>query len=162
MKRFLMLVGVAVVAAAMYVAASPASPQASGPTAKQFNALKKQVATLSKNLKALKKDETQVKGAAAAAVGYIGLCFLTNTTSSATIAALPVSQFGSTTGAGYAFGTAGAPTSVRTALDVAPLGAPQYYLQEVNASCMSGTSALRHGAAQMGGNRLRLWVERSR
>ena len=40
MKRFLMLVGVAVVAAAMYVAASPASQQSRGPTLKQFNALK--------------------------------------------------------------------------------------------------------------------------
>jgi hypothetical protein len=38
MKRFLLLVGVAVVAAAMYVAASPASQQSSGPTAKQFKA----------------------------------------------------------------------------------------------------------------------------
>jgi hypothetical protein len=56
MKRFLMLVGVAVVAAAMYVAASPASQQAKGPTAKQFNALKKQVATLSKNLKTAQSD----------------------------------------------------------------------------------------------------------
>jgi hypothetical protein len=44
MKRFLMLVGVAVVAAAMYVAASPASQQAKAPTEKQFLALKKQVA----------------------------------------------------------------------------------------------------------------------
>lgn len=52
MKRFLMLVGVAVVAAAMYVAASPASQQSKGPTAKQFNALKKQVTSLSKSLKA--------------------------------------------------------------------------------------------------------------
>jgi hypothetical protein len=51
MKRFLMLVGVAVVAAAMYVAASPASQQSAGPTAKQFNALKKQVAALSKTVK---------------------------------------------------------------------------------------------------------------
>ena len=39
MKRFLMLVGVAVVAAAMYVAASPASQQSKGATVKQFNAL---------------------------------------------------------------------------------------------------------------------------
>ena len=53
MKRFLMLVGVAAVAAAMYVAASPASQQSRGPTLKQFNALKKQVATLNKKLKAV-------------------------------------------------------------------------------------------------------------
>ena len=55
MKRFLMLVGVAVVAAAMYVAASPASQQA-GPTAKQFAALKKQVAALSKKVKSTQTD----------------------------------------------------------------------------------------------------------
>jgi hypothetical protein len=55
MKRFLMLVGVAVVAAAMYVAAATGSQQASGPTAKQFKALKAQVASLSKSEKALKK-----------------------------------------------------------------------------------------------------------
>jgi hypothetical protein len=55
MKRFLMLVGVAAVAAAMYVAAAPGSQQASGPTAKQFKALKAQVASLNKSEKALKK-----------------------------------------------------------------------------------------------------------
>ena len=54
MKRFLMLVGVAVVAAAMYVAASPAIQQSKGPTAKQFKALKAQVASLSKTVKAVK------------------------------------------------------------------------------------------------------------
>ena len=52
-----MLVGVAVVAGAMYVAASPASRQAAAPSARQFAALKKQVAGLSKTLKALTKDE---------------------------------------------------------------------------------------------------------
>ena len=45
MKRFLMLVGVAAVAAAMYVAARRRVSSREGPTAKQFNALKKQVAT---------------------------------------------------------------------------------------------------------------------
>src|SRR5690348_5206194 len=56
MKRFLMLVGVAVVAAAMYVAASPASQQAKAPTVKQFKALKAQVATLAKKLKTTQND----------------------------------------------------------------------------------------------------------
>jgi outer membrane murein-binding lipoprotein Lpp len=56
MKRFLMLVGVAVVAAAMYVAASPASQQSSGPTAKQFKALKAQVAALSKKVKTTQNE----------------------------------------------------------------------------------------------------------
>src|SRR4051812_40212735 len=58
MKRFLMFVGVAVVAAAMYVAASPASQQSRGPTAKQFRALKAQVAAQGKTLKALKAFAT--------------------------------------------------------------------------------------------------------
>lgn len=51
MKRFLMLVGVAAVAGVMYVAAASGSQQSSGPTAKQFKALKTQVAALSKKLK---------------------------------------------------------------------------------------------------------------
>src|SRR5690242_18932992 len=69
MKRFLMLVGVAVVAAAMYVAAGTASQQSRGPTAKQFNALKAQVATLGKKLKATKAE-------ADAAVGFIAECLV--------------------------------------------------------------------------------------
>ena len=55
MNRFLMLVGVAVVAAAMYVAASPASQQSKGPSAKQFIALKKTVTAQGKKLKTLKE-----------------------------------------------------------------------------------------------------------
>ena len=62
MKRFMLLVGVAVVAAAMYVAASPASQQASGPSAKQFAALKKQVASLSKSLKTVKAEANDADG----------------------------------------------------------------------------------------------------
>ena len=53
MKRFLMLVGVGVVAAAMYVAAGTASQQSRGPTMKQFKALKAQVAAQGKKLKAV-------------------------------------------------------------------------------------------------------------
>jgi hypothetical protein len=52
MKRFLMLVGVAAVAGAMYVAAASGSQRSAGPTAKQFAALKKQVAALQKKEKA--------------------------------------------------------------------------------------------------------------
>src|SRR5205807_6522662 len=53
MKRFLMLVAVATVAGAMYVAASPASQQSRGPTERQFLALKKQVTAQGKLLKAV-------------------------------------------------------------------------------------------------------------
>ena len=54
----------------------PGGRQATGPTARQFAALKKQVALLNKKLTALTKDEKVVKTAARAAVVYIGACFL--------------------------------------------------------------------------------------
>ena len=53
MARFLMLLGVAAVAGAMYVAAASGSQQSAGVTTKQFQALKKQVATLNTTVKAL-------------------------------------------------------------------------------------------------------------
>lgn len=162
MKRFLMLVGVAVVAGAMYVAASPASQQAKVPTARQFNALKKQVKTLGKNLKALKADEAQVKEAAAAAVGYIGSCFL-NSDGSA-IAVLTVGQFGNTT-SGFLYGANGSFATPRTALDIsAPSSSPLVHqLQEVNPSCTgSTTTALRHSARRLNGKLVQLWAARGR
>jgi len=147
MKRFLMLVGVAVVAAAMYVAASPASQQSRGPTLKQFNALKKQVATLNKTLKSVRSE-------ADAAVGIIGACYLhQNSDGTVGFNFMPVSQR-----TGYLFGTApGTPT---TALDVAT-SSPQAYLQEMDPQCAT-VSALRHGAIRSGGSRVQHWAERTR
>ena len=153
MKRFLMLVGVAAVAGAMYVAASPASQQAKGPTLKQFNALKKQVATLSKQIK------TVVKPEADAAVAIIGACYLKdNGNGTASFLVMPVSQRGNSS-AGYLFGTSvtNAPT---TALDEVASG-PQAYLQEVDPQCAT-TSFLRHGAIRSGSSRVQHWVERAR
>jgi hypothetical protein len=153
MKRFLMLVGVAVVAAAMYVAASPASQQSAGPTAKQFNALKKQVASLSKKLKSVKSE-------ADAAVGIIGACYLhQNADGTVGFTVMPVSQFGDTT-TGFLFGTSGSPGAARTALDVAT-SSPQAYLQEVDPQCAT-VSALRHGALHSGSSLLQRWAERIR
>ncbi|HZT93150.1 MAG TPA: hypothetical protein VE985_01565 [Gaiellaceae bacterium] len=140
MKRFLMLVGVAVVAAAMYVAASPASQQSTGPSAKQFNALKKQFT-------ALKKDEGQVKKAAAEAVGFLQKCFL-----STSAGVVPVSRLGNTTGTGttgYFYGTLPAASSVVAAIDVTPSGGtPGAYLQAVDPSCVNA-SALKHAAGML-------------
>jgi outer membrane murein-binding lipoprotein Lpp len=133
MKRFLMLVGVAVVAGAMYVAASPASQQSSGPTAKQFKALKKQVAALSKKVKTVQNDVDAV------AIAYIH-CSLPSE--------IGISQRGNST-AGYLFGdsTASAPT---TALDLAS-ASPTYVLTPYNASdanCQQLIGAvLRHHSA---------------
>src|SRR6476661_2165702 len=154
MKRFLMLVGVAVVAAAMYVAASPASQQSRGPTLKQFNALKKQVATLNKKLKTVGSE-------ADAAVGIIGACYLhQNSDGTVGFNFMPVSQFGNST-QGYLFGTPpNTGTSTRSALDV-NAASPQAYLQEMDPQCAT-VAALRHGAMRSGSSRVQHWAERTR
>jgi hypothetical protein len=150
MQRFLIFVGVAVVAAAMYVAASPASQQAKGPSAKQFKALQKQVA-------ALKKDETSVKKLTVALAEIVGGCYLD---SSSNLLTLPVSDFGTAT-SGFVFGppnsTAG--QIARSALDVNP-SSPSENLQEVNTTCLS-SSGLKHGTGRGGVTRLRLWAART-
>jgi len=152
MQRFLIFVGVAVVAAAMYVAASPASQQAAAPSAKQFKTLQKQVA-------ALKKDETAVKKLTIALADIVGSCYLD---SKGNIVTLPVSQFGSTT-TGFYFGNAGTtPTTMttRTALDI-NAASPTADLQEVSPSCLSA-SGLKHGTGRAGVSRLRLWTGHTR
>ena len=154
MKRFLMLVGVAAVAAAMYVAASPASQQSKGPTLKQFNALKKQVANLSKSLKAVKAD-------ASAAVGIIGACYLhENSDGTIGFTVMPVSRLGNSS-TGYEFGTPGVGTpTATTALDEVT-SSPQAYLQEVTPDCAT-VSALKRGAVRSGSSRVQHWAERTR
>ena len=150
MKRFLMLVGVAVVAGAMYVAASPASQQAKSPTAKQFNALKKQVATLS-------KTETSVKKLATAEAALLTACMKI---------AVPVNQFGDPDGSGsgtkqgYDYGktafpgTAGPTTGFfTTGLDVSSTSDTNaVWFTGGDASCGTalGESTLRHAAAKAG------------
>jgi outer membrane murein-binding lipoprotein Lpp len=149
MKRFLMLVGVAVVAAAMYVAAGSASQQSRGPTMKQFKALKKQVATLNKTLKAVKSE-------ADAALGIIGTCYLhQNTDGTVGFTAMPVSQFGSTS-VGFLYGTSTAASSTRSALDIAT-SSPQAYLQQVDPQCAT-VNGLRRTAVRSGASRLRRWA----
>lgn len=82
MRRFLMLVSVAAVAAAMYVAASSASQVSKGPTAKQFSALKKQVAGLSKQVKTLNTETGAV-------IGVLAACMQ---------GAVPINEFGDPSG----------------------------------------------------------------
>jgi hypothetical protein len=149
MNRFLLLVGVAVVAAAMYVAASPAGQQ-STPTARQFNALKKQVATLS-------KTETAVKKLAVAEGVLLTACMKI---------AVPINQFGDPLGAGsgtkqgydYGFttfpGTPGPTTGIfTTGLDVtAKTDAGAVWFTGGDSTCGTalGQSALGHAAAKAG------------
>ena len=161
MKRFMLLVGVAAVAGAMYVAAAPGSRQASPPSARQFAALKKQVASLNTKLKALTKDEKAVKRAAVAAVEYIGACFLD---SNGNIENLQVNDFGTTT-AGFLFGAPGAgagdAAAARSALDVNVAGTtPLAYLQEVTPSCVTGAAAASPARSSLA--RVHLWAESTR
>lgn len=138
MKRFLMLVGVAVVAAAMYVAASPASQQSKGPSAKQFKALEKKVTSLTKELKTVKPE-------ADISASYLLSCLLSVSGSTVTINVMPVSQFGNNT-SGFMFGTTGS-NAPRSALDE-NTSSPTAFLQEVASSCLSG-SALKHRLAHL-------------
>jgi hypothetical protein len=155
MRRFLMLVGVAAVAGAMYVAAAPGSRQALPPTAKQFAALKKQVAVLNTKLKALTKDEKSVKTAAGLAVGYLVNCFFD---SAGNLENLQVNDFGDTT-TGFLFGTTAGGTP-RSALDVNVAGTtPLAYLQEVTPACVTGAAA---ASPALGILRVGPWAERAR
>jgi outer membrane murein-binding lipoprotein Lpp len=134
MQRFLMLVGVAVVAAAMYVAAGTASQQAKGPTAKQFKALKKQVATLSKELK------TQIKPEADFSASYLLSCLITvNSDNTLSVNLVPAEVT-----------TTGNPVIYETT-------SPTDFLQEINPSCLS-PSALRHAALRPHVSGVRLWM----
>jgi len=151
MKRFLLLVGVAAVAAAMYVAASPASQQSRFATEKQFLALQKKVATLNKNLK-------NTTGVANAALGIIADCYFTVGASTAKANGLGVSQFGNGS-SGFLFGTNSTTALPRSALDVAP-SSPTYYLQEVTPACVAG-NLLKHRAVRSDLSRLQHWAQRT-
>jgi len=150
MKRFLMLVGVAAVAGAMYVAASPASQQSRGPTARQFLALEKKVTTLSKTLKVVKLE-------ADAAVGFLSACLV-----SANAGVLPINQFGATSN-GFVFGPPdnSSTKTARTALDVdlTTSGFTGAYLQAVDPSCVNA-SGLRHAQVRSGNGHLLTRSER--
>jgi hypothetical protein len=149
MKRFLMLVGVAVVAAAMYVAASPASQQSTGPSEKQFLALEKKVTAQGKTLKAVKSE-------ANAAAGFIASCL-----ASSNSGVLPINEFGDPAGTfGYQYTANGTDIVDRTALDVDQSSPFQgVYIQGVDPACV--TSALRHGQTHSGAGHLTLRAERA-
>ena len=156
MKKLLLLVGVAVVAAAMYVAASPASRPSAYASQKEVVALQKKVAALNKSLKT-------VRTAANAAVGFIGTCFLTISGKNASETTFPVSQFG-TAGDGFLYGSpnaGGAAPVARSALDYDPSQAARAHLQMVNVVCGTGTP-LSHRAVRSGSSRLLRWAEGTR
>ncbi len=150
MRRFLMLLGVAAVAGAMYVAAAPGSQQASGPTAKQFAALKKQVASLSKTMK-------QVKAAANDADGFVRTCLISTNSG-----VLPINDFGDPNGTfGYKYTADGTTLTDTTALNV-DTSTPftGVYLQGVDPTCV--TAAARHHATSLGAGHLHLFLHAER
>jgi len=139
MKRFGMLVGVAVVAGAMYVAAAPGSRQAAAPSARQFAALKKQVSGLNKKLKALTKDETAVRKLALTLGGFIVECDL-----SETAGFKGVTRYGDAAASTYGFvyqATAGGANTNRTALDFDTSATPQVFLQAIDPTCATASAA---------------------
>jgi outer membrane murein-binding lipoprotein Lpp len=77
MKRFLIVLAAVAVLGVLYVAAAPGSQQA-GPTAKQFRALKAQVAKL-------QKDEAKVKNLAMTMDALLSVCMATT---------VPIDDFG--------------------------------------------------------------------
>jgi hypothetical protein len=88
MKRFLGLLAVAALGAVIYVTAAPGGLQATGPTARQFAALKKQVQKLQKQVTTAKND-------AEASLGVLALCVMHKP--------VGVDQVGTST-SGYLFG----------------------------------------------------------
>jgi hypothetical protein len=147
----LMLLAVAAVAGAMYVAAAPGSRQAAAPSEKQFSALKKEVAGLSKKLTALKKDESGIKALAGVEAGVLAACV--------TVTA-PINQFGDAQNnpptEGYVYDQPlGAGTFDTTALDVTDQsdpGALWIVGGTATSGCLTalGGSGLRHDAAALG------------
>lgn len=124
MKRFFMLVAVAVVASAMYVAVSPASPQSTATTARQLASLQKKVAKMSKVLKTVQRQAQYARD-------YVHDCLR-----STNAGAMPVSEFGDavnhTHGYQYFDGTS---TSYTTALDIDTGSTPGAFLQKVYRGC---------------------------
>ena len=115
MKGFALLVAALAGAALLYVTTAIGGPQA-GPTRAEFNALKKQVATL-------KKDDVSTQA-------VLSNCFTT---------AIPVIRYD-----GYESRAADGTTFITTALDVAEVGdTPTTYLLDVGQACASGINAAK-------------------
>jgi len=135
MKRFLTLLAIAAIAGVMYVAAAPGGLRSTGPTAKQFKALKASVTKLQK----------QVKDAEAG-LGVLAVCIMH--------APVGVDQNGTSSG-GYLFGppASGNSAPATTALDLAPSTetSPQHRFFALNTSqqgCVQLANTLSLRAAE--------------
>lgn len=139
MKRFLMMLAFAAVAGAMYVAAAPGSQTAKGPTAAQFNALKKQVTTLSATVTTLNSKVSALKTTVMSDDGFINDCLITG-------GAAPVSEFGDNPNGGtvgYEYNDGTDPVFLSTALDFDGSPTPQAFFQVIDSSCVT-VSGVHH------------------
>lgn len=138
MARLLMLLGVAAVAGAMYVATASGSQQSAGVTAKQFQALKQQVATLKATVKVL-------KNAVIADTGVLVAC---------DAHAVPISQFGDALDGTYGYhylqpdGTTEIVTSALDVTSASDTGAGWFAYG--SSSCNTALGGLRRNAARAG------------
>ena len=140
MTRLLMLLGVAAVAGAMYVATASGSQQSAGPTVtvKQFKALKKQVATLKATVKVLKT-------AVIADTGVLVAC---------DAHAVPIGQFGDAQNGAYGYhylqpdGTTEIVTSALDISSASDTGAGWFAYG--SSSCNTALGGLRRNAARAG------------
>jgi hypothetical protein len=143
MQRFLMLVGVAVVAAAMYVAASSAGQASKGVSVAKFNALSRKVARLTKTVNF---DGNLLNG-------------LANTYAHCSLSyAIGVSQRGDLShagGFGYQYIPQGSTTPISTtALDLDTSGNPEFLItpfDATDAACMKllGPNAARRNFGKL-------------
>lgn len=132
MKRFMAVLALVVLSGAIYAAASSGAQQA-GPTAKQFNALKKTVTKLQKQVKSAQND-------ADTALGFLVECVVKNP--------VAVDSVGSSTD-GYLFGAPGVtPEEATTALNLAASTetSPQYRIYVVNQTDSACVNAVNSAA----------------
>lgn len=143
MKRFLVVLVVAAVAGATYVATAPGS-QTAAPTLASLN---KKITLLTRKVKAqgvtiaaLKKAENGVKTEADDAVGFLQGCLL-----STGAGVLAINQFGDPNGVfGYHYlQSDGTTESKTTALDVDGSSTPGAFIQAVDPTCVTPAGALR-------------------
>lgn len=148
-----MLLAVAAVAGAMYVAAALGGAKA-GVTLKQYSALKKEVTSLSSKVKTLQQDVGSQASTVSSLSGTVTTLNTTVTSDDSFITSclkaadvVGVSEFGDPAGsAGYAYSNDGSNIFWTTALDLDSTS-PGGYLQLVAPSCVSaGAAAQKQGA----------------
>jgi hypothetical protein len=134
MKPFLMLVGVAAVAGAMYVAGASGSQQTKFAPESQVVALQKKVKTLTTEVNKTVGPEAK------AALGIISSCYLQVMNNQVKLNLFPVNVLGNSSD-GYLFGTDASSATPTSALDYDNV-APSAYLQYDDPNCLS--AAARH------------------